>query len=622
MTDLDPFAPAGGVASPPPDLGALLRQAVTHHRSGQLEDAEVLYRQVLAADPNNADALHLLGVVAYQVQNFPAALELIAEAIRNDERQPAFHNNFGNVLRDQGFLDEALIAYCSAITLDNDFAEAHTNLGLVLHAKGKTEEALIRHQKAIAIQPDYAEAHFNLGRALKDLDRQEAATEAFRQAIALKPSMAAAHNNLGNLIQQQGLREEAEGCYRRALEINSEDPDAHNNLGSLYLTGNRLDEAASCFERAMKIRPEYSDAWSNLGATRQKQGRIEEALTTFRQAIEIAPSSAEAHWNLSLLLLLRGEFEEGWKEYEWRTQRRAAAKSEHHLTAPLWAGDDLAGRTILLHAEQGLGDTLQFVRYAPLVARRGGRVILECQPELQNLMSELSEVAEVRTAGDRLPHFDCQAPLMSLPRIFGTRLETIPADLPYLAAPRAARMRWAERLAKESAGLEGYKVGLVWAGSTGHANDANRSIAPERLGPLLAAEGVGFVSLQVGPRAGELPAAGSGAGLGAGVLDLSAELTDFTETAAAVENLDLVITVDTAVAHLAGALGRPTWLLLPFAPDFRWLLEREDSPWYPALRLFRQAEPGDWESVIARLAGELAAREGAGLGAHLRAETQ
>lgn len=569
-------------ATPDPKLGApsvpeLLQSAVARHQAGELEPAEELYRQVLANDPDNADALHLLGVIAYQVRNYAAALELIGAAIRRRDQVPAFHNNFGNVLRDQGFWDQALVAYASAVTLDPTFVEAHTNLGLVLHRKGKIEEALMRHDKALALRPDHAVAHFNRGRALRDLEQEDEAAAALEAAIACKPDFGAAHNTLGNLHQQAGRRDAAEPCYLRAVTLDPEDVDAHNNLGSLLMTDGRLGEAVVRFERALSLRPDFADAWSNLGATSQKQGCVEAAARAFRQAIELAPDNAEAHWNLALALLLQGEYEAGWPEYEWRARRRAASPPRE-FAAPRWSGEALDGRAILLHAEQGLGDTLQFVRYAALVARRGGRVVLECQPELTALLASVPGVAEVRAGGAPLPPVAAHAALMSLPLIFATRAETIPTEVPYITVPEAAARRWAARLGES----EQPSVGLVWAGNPGHANDANRSIDPACLRPLLSSGARRFVSLQVGARAARLARFDADR-----VLDLSAELTDFVETAAAICALDLVITVDTSVAHLAGALGRPVWLLLPFAPDFRWLLEREDSPWYPTMRLFR-----------------------------------
>ena len=589
-------------ATPDPKLGApsvpeLLQSAVARHQAGELEPAEELYRQVLANDPDNADALHLLGVIAYQVRNYAAALELIGAAIRRRDQVPAFHNNFGNVLRDQGFWDQALVAYASAVTLDPTFVEAHTNLGLVLHRKGKIEEALMRHDKALALRPDHAVAHFNRGRALRDLEQEDEAAAALEAAIACKPDFGAAHNTLGNLHQQAGRRDAAEPCYLRAVTLDPEDVDAHNNLGSLLMTDGRLGEAVVRFERALSLRPDFADAWSNLGATSQKQGCVEAAARAFRQAIELAPDNAGAHWNLALALLLQGEYEAGWPEYEWRARRRAASPPRE-FAAPRWSGEALDGRAILLHAEQGLGDTLQFVRYAALVARRGGRVVLECQPELTALLASVPGVAEVRAGGAPLPPVAAHAALMSLPLIFATRAETIPTEVPYITVPEAAARRWAARLGES----EQPSVGLVWAGNPGHANDANRSIDPACLRPLLSSGARRFVSLQVGARAARLARFDADR-----VLDLSAELTDFVETAAAICALDLVITVDTSVAHLAGALGRPVWLLLPFAPDFRWLLEREDSPWYPTMRLFRQARPGDWVSVVARVAEALSA---------------
>jgi tetratricopeptide (TPR) repeat protein len=376
----------------------------------------------------------------------------------------------------------------------------------------------------------------------------------------LKPGLFEAHNNLGTALQLLGRMEEAEASYRRTVALNPGFAQAHNNLGAALAALDRGEEAEACYRRALALKPDL----------------------------------ASAHMNLGIARLRLGDFEQGWREYDWRLQTaefRSSVRSQ-----PLWTGGPLTGKTILLYAEQGMGDTLQFLRYCPLVAAKGARVVLEVQPALARLAAGTAGAGAVLAAGEALPEVDLCCPLLSLPQRLGTGLESIPADIPYLCADSALARRWA----REIAPAPGLKVGLVWAGHPDHKNDRNRSVALERLRPLLATKGVSWFSLQVGGRAAEI------GGLPPGTIaDLSARLEDFAETAAAISHLDLVISVDTAVAHLAGALGRRCWVLLPFLPDWRWLQAREDSPWYPSVRLFRQQRSGDWDTVVARAAEEL-----------------
>jgi tetratricopeptide (TPR) repeat protein len=636
-----------------------LTQALQHHQTGRRQQAEAMYRQVLARDPRNADALHLLGMLAYEAGQHETATACIAEAIHINPWIAPFHNNLGTVLEARGELEDALLCFQQALRLDPAHAEAHVNLGNVLGRVGRSEEAVAHYRQAIQLRPSCAEAHNNLGNALRTRGEFEEALVCFRQALALKPEYAEAWLNLANVLRDQERFQEAERCCRealrrkpelaegysnlgaillrqeriqeaeeccrqallrkpgladalsnvgailllqqrpeeaevscrQALEGNPQHPEAWNNLGNVLLEKGRIQEAIACYQEARRIKPDHADAHYNLGNALSVQQRFEQAAVSYRQAIEIKPDSANAHWNLALALLHLGDFEQGWREYEWRWKRKQTPPRS--FEQPPWDGSPLAGRTILLYGEQGLGDTIQFIRYAPLVKQLGGNVLVECQASLVGLLEGVEGVNRFLPAGAPLPQFDLHAALLSLPRLLGTTLETIPAPAHYLRVAPGLVERWRQRIGADSR----FKVALVWAGNSTHPNDQNRSFTPDQFAPLERTPGVVFFSLQRGPQAEQLALAPAGLG----ITPLEEESNQPTDTAAIMLNLDLVITVDTLTAHLAGALGRPVWTLLSFVADWRWLVGREDSPWYPTMRLFRQPRLGDWRAVMERV---------------------
>jgi tetratricopeptide (TPR) repeat protein len=648
----------------PPDVPALFAAALDHHRAGRTSEAEACCRQLLAADPNHAPGLYLLGVLALQGGNPEAAVGPLRRAIAIAGDVPAYyctlghvlatlgqmepavaclrqaiardpcyaeaHNNLGNALRAQGALADAAASLRQAIALRPDYPEAHANLGSVLadlgeldaavasyrHALtlradypqalnnlgnvlgrlGRLEEAAAALRTCVALRPDYAGAHNNLGNALAGLGRWDEATECFRTALALRPDLPESHNNLGNALLDSGRLEEAEASLRRALALRPDYPDAHHNLGNVLSELGRWPEAEATLRHALTLAPRHAEAHNSLGRVLGLQGDHAAALASYRQAIALRPNYPDAHFNLALSLLALGRMAEGWQEYEWRWRTPQAVRARRDFTQPAWRGEPLAGRTLLIHAEQGFGDTLQFCRYAPLAAARGATVVLEVQTALVRLLRGMPGADLVLPRGAALPDFDLHCPMLSLPLALG------PADIQaaapsYLAPEQDAAATWAARLAGP-----GLRVGLVWAGHP-RTNmpavatmDRRRSLAPERLAPLFKVPGVRFFSLQkIGPAApASLP-----------MTDFMAEIQDFADTAALVANLDLVISVDTAVAHLAAALGRPVWLLDRFDSCWRWLTGRRDSPWYPSLRIYRQPAPGDWDPVLAEVAADL-----------------
>ena len=571
-----------------------LALAVQQHQTGNLREAEQLYRQILNAEPDHADALNLLGVLAHQVGQSDTAIELIRSVLRFRPGFAEAHGNLGAVLRALGRMDEAAANYERALALKPDYPEAHHNLGRLRQAQGKLDEAAAHFRHALHLRPTYAEAHHQLGTILQMQGQLAEAITCFEQAITLKPNFAEAHNNLGSVLGMQGKLDQAVASCERAILLDPNHVEAHNNLGTARLEQGKLDEAAASFRQALLLRPDFAEAHGNLGSVLKAQGRQHEALRSFEDALRIKPDFADAHMNRSLLWLLQADFERGWQEYEWRWNETTCPR--RHVDRPAWNGEPLAGRTILLHFEQGLGDTLQFIRYAPLVKSAGaGNVLLECQVPLKRLLTGCRGVDRIYVFGEPLPHFDVQAPLLRLPRLLGTTsLERIPGGVPYLSVPDDLVLHWRKRL--ES--VKGFRIGIAWQGSPTHKADRRRSVPLPLFAPISRVTGMRLISLQMGPGSEQCSAL-------PGLLDLTGAIADFADTAALLKNLDLVITVDTSVAHLAGALGVPAWVALPFDPDWRWLLGREDSPWYPSLRLFRQSRPADWDGVFERMAAAL-----------------
>jgi tetratricopeptide (TPR) repeat protein len=481
-------------------------------------------------------------------------------------------------------------------------ARALNQEGVALARRGKAADAADRFRRAVHLQPDYAVAHNNLGNAYFDLGKLPEALVCFQKALRLDPAYALAHGNLGNLLFHQGQLDEAVASYRQALFLKPDFVEAHSNLGLVFLKQDRWKQAAASFRDALSHKPDFAEAHNHLARTLIDQEQLPEAVAHYQEALRHNPNLVEAHWGLSLTWLTLGNLEQGWVEYEWRWRREGAPRRT--FPQPHWDGSPLAGRAILLHAEQGLGDALQFIRYAALVKQRGGSVVVECPGPLLPLLTRCPGIDRLVAQGSQLPPFDVQSPLMSLPRLFGTTLATIPAPIPYLF-PDAERVDyWRQRFA----GVPGFKVGIAWQGNPRHRRDRFRSVALAHFEPLSRVQGVRLYSLQVGAGCEQL-AALSGRFV---VEDLGGQLDEsrgpFLDLTGILKNLDLVVTVDTALAHLAGGLGVPVWVVLSTLADWRWLRERTDNPWYPSMRLFRQPTVGDWNGVFNLVADALAHR--------------
>lgn len=535
--------------------------ALEAHRQGALDSAVAGYRRVVAETPQHVDAWGNM-CVAYLAQ---------------------------------GRAEEAVEAGRQALALRPDMAELHINVAAALKSLGRLVEARRALEQAIALQPASAPAHINLGNVLRAAGQADAALEAYELAGVLAPGDIAAHSNQGLALKDLGRPEAALIRFRRALAVNPGAAEVHFNLGNTLRETGALEAAVESLSRAVALDPAHLRARTNLGVTLRDLGHIDAALEALDDAIALDGEYADAQWNRALALLLAGDFARGWPAYEWRWQ--ATSMTPRNFEQPLWDGGPPEWRTILLHAEQGLGDCLHFIRYAPLVAAKGAKVVVECPPPLVGLLKGCAGVSQTVARGAPLPQFDLHAPLMSLPGLLDTRCDDIPADIPYLNAPESEP-------AKLKAALEsapgGKKIGVVWAGNPEHENDHNRSCDAGCFAPLAGRDDISLYSLQKDAGSGardQLPQA----------VDLAPFLDDFGATAYAVSQLDLIVTVDTALAHLAGALGRPVWLLLPHAPEWRWQLARDDSPWYPTMRLFRQSQPGDWAGVFQRLSEALSA---------------
>jgi len=621
-----------------------------------------------AADPRqHADFLRGRALAHAADNELDQAIKLIAEAIRLNPNEPDYFSDLGSLLQRQDRLDEALRSYDLALQIKPDFVDVWINMGDVLQRQSRFDEALLTFDHALrldqtsakaarksaallldlkrfeealakldvlnAIAPNEADVLFSAGLCLSPLHRTEEAAESFSRSLQINPDQFQAHLELAFRLSELGRPNEALSHMRRALDIRPASVEVMNNIGIILNDLGRFEEAIATFDRAISISPAFAEPMNNKGFSLQKLERydeaiaaheraiaasperalfhynrgvcfsetlrLDEAISSFRKAIALEPDYAQAHYNLATNSLLSGDLRTGFAENEWRFKCPELRLPERRFNRPVWLGkESLAGKVLLIHLDQGFGDAVQCARYIPLVASLGATVILETYAPLQTLLSRVPGVSQVVLIGQPLPEFDFHCSTMSLPAAFGTALETIPSSVPYLSAEAGARTTWQSRLG--AAGSP--SVGLVWSGNPGHVNDHRRSVELETLLPLLDVE-ARFISLQKELR----PRDQATLRERNDVLDLGSELGSYDDTAAVIEQLDLVISVDTSVAHLAGALGKPVWILLPYVPDWRWLVGRDDSPWYPTARLFRQTETREYGSVVNRMKTELEA---------------
>ena len=582
----------------PDDAGLHNKLGVALGELSRFDEAEAAYRRALALDAHLTRACFNLAVVLAEQGRLDEAEEAYRAVIAREPSHRGVWTNLGNLLVDQARLGEAEAAYRRALDDDPDDPGLLCNLGAALYRQGLLEDAIVQYRRAITLAPDHGPALRLLGRVLNAGGSIHEGAEVNRQSFARDASDHVIASNLGACLSELGELDEAIGACEHALLLKPDHAPAWTNLGIIFEKLERAQDAVAAHRCAIVADPDYAKGHANLAVALRNAGEIDEALAVSHRAIALDPEQPLAQYNHAHFLLMNGDFENGFAAYRWRRKCRALSDGDPTFTEPEWQGEPLDGRTLLLFAEYGLGDALHFVRYLPMVTALGGRIILQVQPALATLLQQLPDVTVI-PRGAPLPPFDLQLPLMSLPRIFGTTLETIPAEVPYLHPDPAKLARWRAALADVAA----LKVGVVWAGNARHKGDRQRSLPAEAVLPRLVMPGVQLYSLQKEPRLEDAEAL---AALGRDIIDLAPTLGDFADTAAAVAVLDLVIAVDTSVAHLAGALGRPVWMLTPYALDWRWLRDREDSPWYPTMRLFRQRSPREWDDPLMRLSAALA----------------
>lgn len=618
-------------------------QAKKLHQQGHLREASLIYETVLKSDPENAESMHLLGLVAAQSGKHELAVNWISQALVICPENSKYHNNLGTAWVDLKQFAKAIDSYDSAIQYKEDYADAYFNkslaliqlkhwdaaaltlnkalvhqpeffeamylLGNTLQELGRFDEAITSYEQASAINANYAPLFYNLGNAFKAKKQFDAAILNYDKSLAIDPSFVDAYVNRGVALKELRLFEAAIQSHNQALSVNKECAQAYLNRGNALKELNRFEEAIADYEKAISFKADYAEAYCNLAITLDRLLRTEQALAYYDIAINIKNDYVQAHWNKAVALLLLGKYQQGWKSYEWRWLTEDSLKKKKKISKPLWLGDnDISHKTILIHAEQGLGDTLQFIRYLPMVAALGARVMVEVQAPLLSLFENMQGISVLLKKGDPLPAFDVHCPMMSLPLAFKTTLDTVPA-CPQFVIPQAKTQFWSDKLGSKAIP----RVGLVWNGGFRPDQpeiwDVNerRNLPLQQLKALVGLD-VEFISLQKGePAESEFSQAVAAGWDGPVIHDHVIELKDFSDTAALVMNLDLVIAVDTSTAHLAASIGKPVWLLNRYDTCWRWLLEREDSPWYPSIKIYRQTSSGDWDGVMQRVRADLLA---------------
>src|SRR5579883_912096 len=609
-------------------------EAARHVRERRFAEAELLYREAIKLDPTSHDAHGNLGVALAQQRKLPNAEAAFRLAIRLNPALVVMYVNLATCLLQQNRLPETEEWARQAIQLDPTNAEAHYLLGCSLEDRKRHEPAETAFREAVRLNPRHADAQFRLGRVLSRREKPKEAETALREAVKLKPINAAAWSTLGILLETQDRAAEAIECARKALELEPKSADLHNCLGVALAKGEKFTEAIAAYREAIRLKPKMASAWSNLGNALRSSGQVEEAEKSLREALRLFPDYPEAHNNIaialvqlgrddealkhydealrlrpeypearmnrSLIWLASGDFARGWPEYEWRFKVRPMKNGGP--PGPRWKGESIEGKTLLLTAEQGLGDSVQFIRYAPLAKERGARVVFDCPEVLASLIATCPGVDQVFSRNKPPgPVYNFHIPLLSLPGIFGVPPDAAIPQVPYLTPDPARVEHWRNELAA----VPGLRVGIAWQGSTIHKGDKLRSVHLTRFAPLAAVPGVSLCSIQKGTGWEQL-ADQSAASMS--VIDLGTRTKiEMMDTAALMMNLDLIVAVDTAVVHVTGALGRPVWVAVPFAADWRWLRRGETTAWYPTMRLFRQTTHGDWDGVFNRIADELTA---------------
>ena len=557
---------------------------------GKTVEASEAFKKATELNPTYADGHSNLGVTLQEQGKLEEAIEAYTKALSLKPDYADAHYNMGGALQEHGKLDEAVEAFNKALTIKPEYAEAYNNMGVTLKEQGKLDEAMASFNKALAIKSDYAEAYNNMGTVLKDQGKLEKAIASYNKALSLKPDYAKAYNNMGVTLQEQGKLDEAIEAYKMALAIKSEYAEAYNNMGTVLKDQGKLDEAIEAYKMALAIEPDYAEAYNNMGSAFQDQGKLEKAIASFNKALSLKPDNAETYTNMGLTYLCKGSLEEGFKfnEYRFKKQKvptRAPREKLH------WNGSEpIKGKEFLVYEEQGLGDIIQFCRYLPTLVKQGAKVTFKVTQKLHAILQTMDSGVTLSTTDADEGQIDFEAPLMSLPHLFKTHLKTIPSMNPYLYANHGRTKTWGERLHTDR-----FKIGICWQGSKSKI-DIGRSFPLSLFEGISKAPNVELISLHKGE--GEHQIKDISFDLTTLGADFDADQDAFLDTAAVMMNCDLIITSDTAIAHLAGALGCQTWVALKHVPDWRWMLDRSDSPWYPTMTLYRQKNPGDWACVF------------------------
>jgi tetratricopeptide (TPR) repeat protein len=561
------------------------------HRQNRLDEAEKLYRKLLALDNGNADVFNLLGALFLQKGKPQKAATFLKKAIAQAPKNASFHSNLAKAQLSSNEIDKAIEAYERSLELEPDSEENLNSLGALYLEKGEVDKALNSFENALKTNPTLAEAYFNQGNALSFQRNYKEAIESYEKAISLKQDYFKAHNNKGNALKELGLFDDAIESYQKALTLKPDFYDAYLNIGNAFSAAGAPEKALEYYEKMEAISPALPAIHINKGNALKQCGRKEEALACFRKAIELAPENTDAHLNYGMSLLLYENFNEGWPEYEWRLNKKELQSAK--LNAPKWDGSSAPEKSLLIIAEQGFGDAIQSARYFPIAKKLCGKVIFSCRKPLIPLMKNPAGIDEIIQPEEiETSNFDIYIPNMSLPGIFNADLSNIPSVAPYIHADKDKVAEWKSRIKNDKK----FKIGLCWAGSPTNTNDRNRSTSFKFMKELISSVNADFYSLQKGSAPTDCAD---------NFFDFTENFNDFSDTAALMEYLDLTISVDTAIAHLAGAMNKPVWLMLPFEPEWRWLTKREDSPWYPSMRIFRQKSFNDWAGLISQIKTEL-----------------
>lgn len=562
-------------------LANVFRQAQQYHKAGQLQQAEGLYRQILQTHPQHVDALHAMGLVAFQVGQYPLALDFIKQALSLHPTNPIIHNNLGTVLQKQGIFPEAAKHYQQAIQFQPTYAEAHYNLGNLLKAQNRWDDAIVAYQKAISLKPSYRDAHNNVGNIFFEQKHHQLAIHHYQKVVALEPSWVEGHYNLANALRDNKALEGAIAHYQTVIDLDPKYVDAYNNLGNVFETQGELEKAILCYQKGLVFAPQHAVLHNNWGSVLWEQGDHQAALGHFQKAIALEPNLADAHKNRGMVLLAMGDYLNGFPEYEWRLKTKSLP--DYYRVKPQWQGEPISGKVLFIPTEQGAGDNIQFVRYLPYLRPYGCYVILACKSSLIRLFTKLPGVDELIVEGKAPAHFDYILPLASLAYVFETTFQRVPTPVPYL--PKHS-------LPFPFIPKAHFKVGLVWTSHTPIGKKKSCSLT--KLESLFQIPKIAFYCLQLDLTEQEKTIMEHYDT----VFDLSPQIKDFTDTVAIIEQLDLLISIDTACLHLAGALGKPAWGLLPYAADWRWGIKGKTTPWYSSLQLFRQSQRGNWSTPL------------------------